>query len=144
MWSWYDLRSIFEQWCRIWSEIKIKVIVPASAPSQAIIDVIDEEPNGSSKNSHPQYFSPLQMHDFSPFPARTILTKGSPLPAFGTFGTMPLSIRIGLVKSPTTVTSSKRAMTGGVAAKIKGAGQGGAKLTSPPPLWHLRQKLHLQ
>jgi hypothetical protein len=31
MWSWYDLRSIFEQWSRIWSEIKIKVIVPASA-----------------------------------------------------------------------------------------------------------------
>jgi hypothetical protein len=30
MWSWYDLRSLFEQWSRIWSEIKIKVIVPAS------------------------------------------------------------------------------------------------------------------
>jgi hypothetical protein len=31
MWSWYDLRSIFEQWSTTWSEIKIKVIVLASA-----------------------------------------------------------------------------------------------------------------
>ena len=82
------------------------------------------------------FFSPFQTHDSLTFLARHILTIGSQLPVYGTFGITPLaSIRIGRVQSHTTATSLAINLGGGRGAK------GGLRPSGPqdPPQllrWH--------